>query len=60
MNFIIMLALKYVFFTVMMFLTGVLMYCLFNGECLEQMEYEIFSKRNEDGENGYVVKNVFI
>lgn len=35
MNFIISLALKYVLFTVMMFLIGVLMYCLFNGECWE-------------------------
>lgn len=35
MNFIISLALKYVLFTIMMFLTGVLMYCLFDGECLE-------------------------
>lgn len=34
-NFIISLELKYVLFTIMMFLTGVLMYCLFNGECWE-------------------------
>ena len=29
MSFIIMLTLKYVFYTVMMFLTGAFMYCLF-------------------------------
>lgn len=35
MNFLIMLALKYVFFTVILFLTGMLMHCLFDGECLK-------------------------
>ncbi len=34
MNFLIMLALKYVLFTVMMFLTGMLMHYLFDGECM--------------------------
>ena len=35
MNFLIMLVLKYVFFTVILFLMGMLMNCLFDGECLE-------------------------
>ncbi len=35
MNFLIMLILKYVFFTVILFLMGMFMHCLFDGECLE-------------------------
>lgn len=31
MNFLLMLGLKYVFYTAMMFLTGMFLYCLFDG-----------------------------
>lgn len=35
MNFIMMLILKYVLFMVMLFLIGMFMHYLFDGECLE-------------------------
>ena len=47
MNFLIMLVLKYVLLTAMLFLMGMFMHCLFDGECLE---YRILPKQNELGE----------
>jgi hypothetical protein len=46
MNFLIMLILKYVFFTVMLFLTGMLMNCLFDGK--EDLLGAIVEKKNRN------------
>ena len=45
MNFLIMLVLKYVLLTVMLFLMGMFMNCLFDKECLEQLNTEYCPNR---------------
>ena len=61
MNFLIMLVLKYVLLTALLFLKGMLMRCLFDGEYLEQLEYGVLPNQSGAGEKGlYCEKGVIV